>query len=58
MPLSNSNIAFLSNKVASLTSVADAALKPAANNPTLQIVINNLIEKQALQINRLIREKG
>lgn len=44
--------------MASLTSVADAALKPAANDPTLQIVINNLTEEQALQINGPIREKG
>jgi len=58
VPLSNADIACLSDKVASPTGDADTAAKPAANAPTSRIVIDNSTQEQALQINRPIGEKG
>ena len=58
VPLSDADIACLSDEVASPTGDADAAAKPAANAPTSRIVIDNSTQEQALQINGPIGEKG
>jgi len=58
VPLSDGDIACLSNEVASIAGDANAAPKPAANDPTSRIVIENLTEGQALQVNGPIGEKG
>ncbi|KAL9119463.1 MAG: hypothetical protein Q9187_003984 [Circinaria calcarea] len=58
VPLSDGDIAWLTDEVAFLTGDADTASKPAANGLTSRIVIDNSTEEQALQINGPIGEKG
>jgi hypothetical protein len=58
VPLSDSDIACLSNDKPAPLHAAAAAPEPAANRSTSRIVINNITEGQALQINGPVGESG
>lgn len=58
VPLSDGDVACFNDEVASLTSDVDGTPKAAVNHPTSRIVIHNITEEQALQINGPIGKKG
>ncbi|KAH7357567.1 hypothetical protein BKA66DRAFT_538414 [Pyrenochaeta sp. MPI-SDFR-AT-0127] len=58
VPLSDGDIAQLSNNPYCLTMDSSTAIQPLLNNPTSRITINNFTEQQALQMNGPVGEKG